>query len=251
MNLNDYIKVMDDIHADQEKLIKDIHEEHSPAQSIRRRHTLPHLAAAVLILALLSAVLWSPSIPGQKEGFSITVHAAESESTLLPGEEASIRYTAEPLYKMASSDTEKGCINYDLWLECTGEGIESITYRCLDMPVRKEDLGDVPCYFVLNKTIPADELAQYDYIRSLKPSNEDICHIVQLVGNEYTVPYEAQADQCTGIEFWFTKDGENAIAEPFSIDVLVSLKDGNTQSLKLLLTPMADAFSGLKIELKK
>ena len=84
MNLNDYIKVMDDIHADQEKLIKDIHEEHSPAQSIRRRHTLPHLAAAVLILALLSAVLWSPSIPGQKEGFSITVHAAESESTLLP-----------------------------------------------------------------------------------------------------------------------------------------------------------------------
>lgn len=251
MNLNDYIKTMDEIHVDQEKLIKKIQEKNSFGQPYKRRPALPRLAAAVLVFALLAAILCKPSLPGQKEGFSITVHAAESESTLLPGEETSIHYTASPLYEFVDTDTQKGMINYNLWLECTGEGIASVTYRCLDTPVKKEEIGNVPCYFVRNKTIPSAELAQYDYIRSLQPSGEDVCHIVQLVGNEYTVPYEDQAGQCTGIEFPITKDGENAKAEPFTIDVLITLNDGSTQYLKLLLTPMADAFSDLKIELQK
>lgn len=254
MKIQDYNKTMDQIHADQKKLMEAVLKS-SPAQTHFRPQAV--LAAALAVVLLACTILNLP-LSGGKDSFTITVHAAGNDSIQLTEEPAWIQYNSDMEYAVSGPEDNWGILNYNLWFNCEGKDISSITYRCADTVITKDNYDKYPCYFVKNLTVPAAERDNYDFFRSTTSLADGISHLVLLVGNEYTVSYDTQKNQNLGIEIRAVKTKEIPeessvysifLAEPFDIDVILNMTDGSTQIKTLKLTPMENALDGLSIQI--
>lgn len=255
MKMEDYNRAMDEIHANQQTILKKLTDEpgvNRPATSAFKNPRM--ILAAALAVFLLAGTLLKLPLPGQETPFSITVHAAGTDSLLLSTEPVIVQHTAAPQFQALAAADGKGIVNYQLWFQCEGENIAAITYRCSDTPVDRNNYSEASHYFVADWTVPVEERGQYDYIRSLQSSAdqaEGICQLVELIGNEYTVSYEEQDQKNLGIELQVTTaDSPDPIAkaEAFTIDVILTFTDGHTQTVALYLEPMEDAFDGILIQ---
>lgn len=271
MKIQDYNNTMDQIHADHNKLMEAVFKRQNtcntaspPTTATAQTALYPHillrpqtvLAAALAVLLLSVNILRLP-LSDQKGSFTITVYAAGNDSIQLTDEPAWIRYNSDMEFAVSGPEDNWGIINYNLRFYCEGEGISSITYRCADTVITKDNYAKYPCYFVKNLTVPAAERKNYDFFRSTTSTADGISHLVLLVGNEYTVSYDAQESQNLGIEIRVVKVKEICetassysafLAEPFTIDVILNMPDGNTKIKTLKLTPMENALDGFGIQ---
>lgn len=257
MKIQDYNKAMNEIHVNQETLVRKIQEKQVSGQTQRIFFTgLRTVLAVVLALVLFAGALFKFSPMPQKDSFTILAYAAGSDGILLSEEPVDILYDSRPKYLFSSEGT--GEVNYQLWFRCEGDHIESITYRCSDEPITRSDLSRVPCYFVENRTVSIEERKecenQDNFLKSMTDTESGSSDIVQLIGNEYTVPYQKQDTPNSAIEVRCTTekgsdDFLTAHAEPFTIEIIQTLTDGSTRTSTLLLTPLENAFDGLEIHI--
>lgn len=262
MKIEDYNKAMDEIHADRPALMKKLLNESCPAQTGSTFPKYRAAIAAVLALFLLVGGILRLPVAGADDVFTITARAAGTgESIPLSTEPVFIQPTADAQFQLTWET--QATVNYQLGLQCEGENIAQITYRCSDSEITRDNFGQAPRYFVANHIVPAEEYDQYDYVRRLQYTTEqgegeEVCHLVELIGNECTVSYEAQDSLNLGIELNartepgpdYDTDGfpiNITKAEPFTIDVILTFTDSTTQTKMLYLEPMEDAFEGISI----
>ena len=264
MNIQNYKDAMNELSPDKQKLYTRIQEKVSD-RSVKYLFKGPRPALAfALALCLLAGCLLIPALPGQEKSLTIMACAAGSKSIPLSEEPTFVYCQSDIQFAVTHADSDHGVVNYNLGFQCEGDGILQITYRCQDEPVTPNNRADASCYFVYNLTVPVEEKESYmkreDFLQSLQPSGSPDCEMVFLIGNEYTVPYDRQDTEIFGIEIPVTTTlhlddtasitYETAAMEPITIEVILTMEDGSTQTKELRLTPAEnDAMDGLNIQL--
>lgn len=257
MKLSEYKEAMEEIKFDSTNLGESFQNKRKSQMIIKRKKAAAALAmAAVLIVCML----FTQDFKDVEPAISVTVYAAEKEGVQLTKDFVDIKMNANMNYGEYSVDSDGKAVNpevnYNIYVKCEGQDIESITYSTTDKEITRNNLGSTSAYYVENLTMPVGEYKKTNwqkdetFLSGFYGVYENEASVTKLIGNSYTVTYENQMNKQYGLVVNSTVDEESKFHfEDFSIKVNITLKDGSSFQKELIVHAGDNAETEIEMKL--
>ncbi len=248
MNINQYKKSMDEIIADKiefnDLLRKNVNK-------VNKYKFIKEISVCIIVCILIVNLYPFTNFSQHTPNIIIKAYAAEKD---IPLTNDFINFSLDANKINGGLDSNRCFVNYNLYFQCEGDNISTITYTCSDQNINVSNRLNATAYYVENTSVPAYEYSNYisnrNFIFGYKAEGEDIAKITKLIGNSYTVDYKNQNNKQYGLVLAGSVDVNGRYQfDDTIIKVDITLNDNTTQHKKLIIKGSKGSFSEVQIRI--
>ena len=154
MNINQYKNTLDTISLKQysiEELQKIMKNKRKKKQKI----------IVMMICIMLLSVIITPKLFVKNESYIISVYASNGSETNLSNELKKIDINTEAKYASTLDDMKESDLNINIFFGIEGENIKTVTFKCSDNEITRNNLSKEQVYFIENIAFLWHKLSKY------------------------------------------------------------------------------------------